>query len=485
MPVVCAYCGKLFSSFNIYKRHLKIIHSKCLTGDKLVCGQEGCPLDYLSMLALQRHISRHHKSCSDDTGTDLTLPIEEVSVVSNGNDVMNTLSQTDDGEECEEHVENFPFNVSDEIRTKGAIDDAAHFVARLRSNPKIPLSVTAEIVDACKDMFASTMSSLRLQTAALLHQNDVKCDSGTKLLDTMSVLENPFTGLETECKQTEYFRRNGYYVAPHTFTIGQKICPVHTIDGFAYRTKLLTAEYVTLTDVLRLFLQLPGVLDEVIAYLKCDDSEDCLIRDFKDGSLWKNHPVRLKYEGVPNAVVIPVFDFFDDLETANPLGSHSGVHKIGCKYTIVKAFKPSCNSKLDNLILNMVFRSKDRAVVSNQQLLDIYLSEMSQLETCGFHLEVNGTEYQIFVCLVQVTGDNLGLNSILGFVESFTATYCCRQCKVKRDDFGNNLTESADVLRCRENYDHDVSIHNCSVTGIKEDCCYNNIPSFHVSQNVY
>ena len=70
---------------------------------------------------------------------------------------------------------------------------------------------------------------------------------------------------------------------------------------------------------------------------------------------------------------------------------------------------------------------------------------MADLEMKGFQLD--GVQYQIFVCLVERTGDNLGLNGILGFVESFTASYSCRQCKVKRKDFSMQLFEITDKLR--------------------------------------
>jgi hypothetical protein len=32
-----------------------------------------------------------------------------------------------------------------------------------------------------------------------------------------------------------------------------------------------------------------------------------------------------------------------------------------------------------------------------------------------------------------VLGDNLGLNEILGFVQSFNANYSCRFCKIQKD----------------------------------------------------
>jgi len=139
--------------------------------------------------------------------------------------------------------------------------------------------------------------------------------------------------------------------------------------------------------------------------------------------LWKNHPIWLKYLSEPDTVIILVFDFFDDTEVANPLGSHATVHKVGCKYTIIKGYKLSRNDELDNILLNMVFLSSDQSAMANKDLLAAYLSEMTYLETRAIQVSVDGSIFHVYVCLVQVIGDNLGLNSIVAFVESFTASF--------------------------------------------------------------
>ena len=51
---------------------------------------------------------------------------------------------------------------------------------------------------------------------------------------------------------------------------------------------------------------------------------DEYLSDFCDGSLFKNHPL---YQAYPDALQLIVY--FDELEVCNPLGSHSGIHKLG------------------------------------------------------------------------------------------------------------------------------------------------------------
>lgn len=477
--MACPYCGANISTLPIYKRHLKVMHSKLMLGDSLLCGQNNCPLDYQSFRTLQNHIERHHSDVLLSSAQSFVPPGSDVADEIEIDQTPSSNSEPNhDGSSVECR------NLLQEIKNEGAIAESAEFVAGLRSNPKIPLSVSIEIVAACKELFSELITHVETQIELLVKQNDIPSEKATNVRETVAVLRNPFTGLESIYKQTSYFERHRLYIQPKVVNLGQELCPVPLSDGVEYRSRPVTAEYIRQTDLFKSMLSIPGVLHSVKSYLEVRSS-DGLICDFKDGSLWQSHPVRQKFAEIPNTLVIPVFDFFDDVETVNPLGSHACIHKVGCKYTIVKGFKPVCNSKLENIFLNMVFKSSDRSILGNKQMFDLYLSEMTELETNGFTLEVDGQFYKVYVCLVQVSGDNLGLNGILGYVESFTASYPCRVCKVKRDQFCHHLMESSSAIRTRETYDRDVIANDCSLSGIKEACAYNSIPSFHVTDNIY
>ena len=101
------------------------------------------------------------------------------------------------------------------------------------------------------------------------------------------------------------------------------------------------------------------------------------------------------------------------------------------------------NSKLENIFLNMLINSNES---KRKGVFDIYLDEMKKLETDGFTVTVDGVDYKIFVVVVQVIGDNLGLNGLLGYVESFTANFPCRLCKVLRTEFNDTFVEIGDIL---------------------------------------
>lgn len=53
---------------------------------------------------------------------------------------------------------------------------------------------------------------------------------------------------------------------------------------------------------------------------------DGYLSDYCDGYLFKNHQL---FRAKPNALQLILY--FDELEVCNPLGSRSGVHKLGMR----------------------------------------------------------------------------------------------------------------------------------------------------------
>ena len=87
------------------------------------------------------------------------------------------------------------------------------------------------------------------------------------------------------------------------------------------------------------------------------------------------------------------------------------------------------------------------------------------------------------VVLGQFVGDNLGIHSLFGFAEGFTANFPCRRCKMPRNDIRCKTVEQIDMLRTLENYDDDLSRNNLQETGIKSACPLNSVTKFHVITN--
>lgn len=78
----------------------------------------------------------------------------------------------------------------------------------------------------------------------------------------------------------------------------------------------------------------------------------------------------------------------------------------------------------------------------------------------------------------------MGLNSILGFVESFTLNHFCRICKISANESKTSAFENEELIRMRLNYEKEGTEYKFSVTGIKEACTFHKIEGFHVTENL-
>jgi hypothetical protein len=80
-------------------------------------------------------------------------------------------------------------------------------------------------------------------------------------------------------------------------------------------------------------------------------------------------------------------------------------------------------SLLENIFLAQLFYSSDRSFYGNKKSFGALIKEFAYLEKEGITICIDSKEVRIYLTLVLVLGDNLGLNSILGFQESFSAKF--------------------------------------------------------------
>ncbi|XP_031329088.1 uncharacterized protein LOC116160090 [Photinus pyralis] len=260
-------------------------------------------------------------------------------------------------------------------------------------------------------------------------------------------------------------------------------------------------EYVIpLRKVLQSFFSLESVLLETLQYIKKLNSQEGYIGNFIQGSFWKSRVSRYG-----NRVVLPLFLFFDDFETGNVLGSRSGVHKLGAMYVSVPCLPPWQVSVLSNIFLALFiaslyanstlprgitqtvvggFHSSDRVSFGNRVIFQPLIDEFNYLSENGIDLEVPGFKGTIYFELGLILGDNLGIHSLIGFVESFSSNFPCRVCKVKKEVMWSQCREDTSLLRNISNYNADLIASNPSNSGIKEMCVWLDVKGFDLFQQV-
>ncbi|XP_008189903.1 uncharacterized protein LOC103311874 [Acyrthosiphon pisum] len=152
----------------------------------------------------------------------------------------------------------------------------------------------------------------------------------------------------------------------------------------------------------------------------------------------------------------------------NPLGSHSGVHKMGCVYYTIAGLPPEYLSSLDNIFTAYLFHSDDRGnKFSNDQIFSSLVKEIIDLQENGVTINIRFERYNWLFC-----------------ISCFSANHYCRICRLYKDDTKKMCHESELSIRNVQNYESDLAVHNVSYTGINEPCIFNKIPNFHVTENI-
>ena len=75
-------------------------------------------------------------------------------------------------------------------------------------------------------------------------------------------------------------------------------------------------------------------------------------------------------------------------------------------------------------------------------LLDQIVDELRDLEINGIEIDTLTGPVTVRATLAQFTGDNLGMNQILGFIESFSCDYCCVLCYATREKMQVDFREN-------------------------------------------
>jgi len=152
-------------------------------------------------------------------------------------------------------------------------------------------------------------------------------------------------------------------------------------------------------------------------------------------------------------------------------------------YVSLAYLPPELFPLIDNIFLISLFKTDDLNTFGNEIIFKDLISELNFLESSGIDITVNEKNYTLYFSLGLIVGDNLGLHTILGFVQSFVACYPCRFCKTHRNVCHKQTIQDDNSLRNAANYLYDVASNSVSISGIRELCVWDQVYSFSVINN--
>jgi hypothetical protein len=310
-----------------------------------------------------------------------------------------------------------------------------NFIAKLYQKAHISRKDVDEIIADTKELFDEVLQGTALERTS-------------------------FENLSTEAGRIRLFKSKNLFVAPENVQFEGVNCAT---------SKPFVMQYISIKKTLQVVLGRHDCLKKAQLYMKTTSN---ILNDLKDATSFRN---------VCSDQLLPYVLYYDDFESGNPLGSHKGVHKIGAVYMSLRCLPPPSNSKLRNIYLVALFHSAAREKLGNTRMFSCLIDEICELETSG--IVINGIHCRFLMC--GILGDNLGLNSVLGYTESFNANFYCRFCKMSKLDAQHSTREKASLLRNIVNYEDDLLEEDLSSTGIKERCAFNRIPSFHATKHLF
>lgn len=434
---------------------------------RLNCGEPGCSFVFCTYSGYKRHLSRAHGDCID---SDPVSNLEFEPGINVGASVSQPVNVDP------------PMTVNTHIpmKKREILDMCSSVIAQVQASG-VPASTVQCLVGSMEELVNDIHAHAKEAVVECL-SSDASRETLEKVEDCFDQLENPFSCLNTESKRMRHFEKKWKIVEPVEHILGVR---------FDIRRDKTTGTYrqVPVNDKF-MYVPIMGSLSSMFrnselcnCFQKAKPHQDGFYKDINDGVYFRNHSLFSQQE---HALQIQLY--YDDFETANPLGSKKGVHKLGCIYFILRNLPPKLNSVLMNIHLVALFHSEDLKKYGFDPILKPLVDDLKILETEGMQVPFSATPVKGSV--IQVTGDNLALHGLFGFVESFSANYCCRFCLTDKGELQSVFSEDHPGLSLRSK---DLHSEHCdaiqqnpalaSTFGVKRTCLLNSLQMFHTSDN--
>jgi len=269
-------------------------------------------------------------------------------------------------------------------------------------------------------MTASMISLMQSEVARCLTDKQIDKNVDSQVTqDIHRKLEGcaePLKKLSKRKKQDSFFDRHALAVTPQSVYF----CPRLESHGGSSSYVYDSFQYVPVKKTICSLMQNKSYVEALLQ----DKCVPGVLQDWSDGAKCRSteHPLF----GDSGKFSIKLQLFYDDMGVTNPLRSHGSVHNVGVFYYTIKNLLLEFNSCFANVHLLALCYSHDLSVHGFEPVLNAFVSEIKELSTSGltgeFPVLGNTT---VYASLCQVTCDNLALNKMFGFIESFSGSYFC------------------------------------------------------------
>lgn len=469
MSYSCFVCQKLVQDgMRGLFQHLRSVHFICeMRGVILRCGQGDCIRCYTSFNSLAHHLKKEHFDPPSSSGIEVDMDTEDRADNSTGH-AHSTMD--------------FP-KIDNPIVTHDSSVAAASFVSSLITSSSVTQKTVQSVVEHTSALIGDVVDDIKSDVVKILKATQFWDTSECKsLLNRIEQKSELFEPVNTVKKRHRFFRTKYCMVEATSVFLGirHEQCLDTATGRMRPIVKRNTFQYVPILKLLGLLLSDDSIRKQCMKECVSSTGE---MKDFCDGELYKLNGLFIE-----DKTALQLCLYYDECEVVNPLGSRRGIHKIGFIYLSLRNVDSMFNSRLNNIHIVAAFNNLDRGLYGFEKILAPIVADLKLLEQ-GVDLKLaDGSTLFKRGTVALIAGDNLGLNQIGGFVESFSAIHFCRFCMADKTKCGSDCIEDSRLVRTVEQYEQQVKgvLEGSSVTrdcGLKSSCLLNELQYFHIITN--
>ena len=344
----CARCSYETRNFWHLVKHYHGVHSS-EPGFQVHCGVANCCKAYDNIKSLTAHMRSKHGDFYQEHMVQSKCIVNSVDNNSCEDELSATVCSSEftgeDGSSVNLHSSSFCADSSTSTISADPAVLANNYVAlwslKLREINKVPGTVCEDLRSTLSLMLSESRDTIHKNVMAKLSQCGAPSHLMTAVTDALSIqtpYENACDGLCKEERVNKYVEHNFSFVAPVEYLM-------KNLDDNDNRVEYM--QYVPLLESLKVLLK----NDDIFAcVMNGHQSTDGMLRDFCDGSIFRQHPLFATDEHALQIVL-----YYDDFGTVNPLGHRARQYKIASFYFMLANIPPKDRSRLHTIFLSTLF----------------------------------------------------------------------------------------------------------------------------------
>lgn len=415
----CPGCKSKLVGMKVLLKHIKKDCNVQRSRLRFKCGESLCLRSFGRIQSLKAHLLNHH--CKNGR-EQLTSNEEEIT----GNTSVETIN--DDGLLHCLPSTSVDYGLASFIDSDNLKKKLSETIALMYANPRVPRNVVQIFIESYSMFICQKESSLLNTLRSMQHSKAaLPCNLEKFLYDSIFLDRTLFDDFKTEYARLKHFSSEGTYVEPVEITIGERSELVRKKGKPSTSSTPCTLQIIPIHSVLKQFFSMKNVLRDTLSYIDSLSTTQNLglYSNIMHGSSWQELVSKYTEDG---DLHLPVILYEDDFETSNPLGTKTGTYKLAGVYVSLPCLPPQYFSTLNCIFTVALYHSSDRVAFGNHMIFELIIQHLNLLSKEGITVNTDVFKGVIKFHVAAVTGDNLGLHSILGFVESFRANFPCRIC---------------------------------------------------------